>query len=45
MACVNRGADSDYRFPFLQDQEERHRQEFSKYSLLRFANIKAMIAA
>jgi succinate-semialdehyde dehydrogenase/glutarate-semialdehyde dehydrogenase len=45
MACVNRGANSDYRFPFGGIKKSGMGREFSKYSLLEFANIKAIIVA
>ncbi len=43
MACVNRGANSDFRLPFGGVKKSGIGREFSHYSLLEFANIKTII--
>ena len=45
MACVNRGANSDFRMPFGGVKKSGIGREFSHYSLLEFANIKTIIIA
>ncbi|HVC58488.1 MAG TPA: aldehyde dehydrogenase family protein [Candidatus Acidoferrales bacterium] len=45
VVCVNRGASSDNRLPFGGVKKSGIGREFSRYGLLEFANIRAVIVA